>query len=150
MNHTCVTNTRNLIFGDSLEVRATMPISAGETLTTHYVSPLLHRGARQERLKERWFFDCICPRCRDPTDGGAFTSGLVCNSCPSGVILPPKGTKGGNYKCSTCGAEMSSREAASIVDMWQPMVQALQVVIMFSNCVIMFQCFRVYLFKVCY
>ena len=45
---------------------------------------------------------------------------------------------------------MSSREAASIVDMWQPMVQALQVVIMFSNCVIMFQCFRVYLFKVCY
>ena len=30
---------------------------------------------------------------------GAFTSGLVCNSCPSGVHLPPNGTKGGNYKC---------------------------------------------------
>ena len=30
---------------------------------------------------------------------GAFTSGLICNSCPSGVILPPNGTKGGNYKC---------------------------------------------------
>ena len=45
---------------------------------------------------------------------------------------------------------MSSREAASIVDMWQPMVQALQVVIRFSNCVIIFQCFRVSLIKVCY
>ena len=51
---------------------------------------------------------------------------------------------------STCGAEMSSREAASIVDMWQPMVQALQVVIMFSNCVIIFQCFRVSLIQGCY
>ena len=30
----------------------------------------MSRGARQERLKERWFFDCVCPRCQDPTDGG--------------------------------------------------------------------------------
>ena len=28
------------------------------------------RGARQEKLKERWFFDCFCFRCQDPTDCG--------------------------------------------------------------------------------
>ena len=79
----------------------------------------------------------------------------ICIKSNYSKTLWPKHTSCYIWNCltlehSTCGAEMSSREAASIVDMWLPMVQALQVVIMFSNCVIMFQCFRVYLFKVCY
>jgi len=98
MNHSCITNTRNLIFGDTLEVRATVAIPAGATLTTHYVSPLLHRGARQQKLKERWFFDCTCTRCSDPTDGGAYTSALRCPSCPS-FLLPPEGAGAGAYTC---------------------------------------------------
>ena len=155
MNHTCITNTRNLIYGDSLEVsnlnkikysfdqlglmfdgwkadvircepqcqsrqgRPSPPTTSlhccigwylkiniskpflifvlnqiwfvshnqfGEIhMMTHvrehyskYFQPTsqeycfsnVFRGARQEKLKERWFFDCSCFRCQDPTDCG--------------------------------------------------------------------------------
>ena len=41
MNHSCVCNSRNIVTDDRLETRATVPISAGEPVTMHYVSPLL-------------------------------------------------------------------------------------------------------------
>ena len=40
-----------------------MEILAGQTITTHYVSPLLDLPTRRTRLKEKWFFTCRCERC---------------------------------------------------------------------------------------
>jgi len=63
VNHSCVTNTRNIMTGRGLECRATVEILAGQTITTHYVSPLLDLPTRRTRLKEKWFFTCRCERC---------------------------------------------------------------------------------------
>ena len=81
LNHACISNTRNIVTGRTLEVRlsscshlsshvtsdpcqvrACVPIPLGAALTTHYVSPLLDTAARRRRLRDKWFFHCNCSR----------------------------------------------------------------------------------------
>ena len=88
-----------------VEVRACVAIAAGEEITDHYVTPLNGTQYRRSHLKDGWFFDCVCPRCRDPTEKGAMTSAFVCpaNKCSRGALLPsdpldPKSP----WKCTKC------------------------------------------------
>ena len=88
-----------------VEVRACVAIAAGEEITDHYVTPLNGTQYRRSHLKDGWFFDCVCPRCRDPTEKGAMTSAFVCpaNKCRGGALLPsdpldPKSP----WKCTKC------------------------------------------------
>lgn len=70
-----------------VQVRAAVPIKNGETLHisyTHVLSPTL---LRREHLLESKFFNCMCPRCADPTELGTHLSTLKCNKCDNGVIL---------------------------------------------------------------
>ena len=122
MNHSCICNTRNIITGSMLESRATVPISAGSPITTHYVSPLLNISTRQQRLREKWFFDCKCERCCSPTDNGAYTSALQCQGCETGYLVPQNSH---GYSCDTCKVNISDQEAELKVKMWEPLVEAL-------------------------
>ena len=69
-----------------------MAIKQGEELSIHYTSPMLGTMARRSRVKKNWFFDCCCPRCRDPTELGTLLSALVCQACRregrQGHLLP--------------------------------------------------------------
>ena len=42
---------------------------------------------RRQHLKESKFFDCVCERCRDPSELGSYAGALVCSKCLSGNIL---------------------------------------------------------------
>ena len=125
MNHSCICNTRNIISGTLVESRATVLIPAGSPITTHYVSPLLNLSTRQQRLKEKWFFDCRCERCCSPTDMGAYTSALRCASCDEGYLLPQATQASDLFSCDGCQASISAEEADMKIKMWEPLVEAL-------------------------
>jgi len=127
MNHDCICNTRNIITKARLETRAVVPIKAGECITTHYVSPLLPVNSRRDKLRERWFFDCLCSRCSSPTDHGAYTSALRCDEC-KGFLLPNRELeKDTVYRCNMCGKEQPSSYVERHVQSLSPLVEALKV-----------------------
>lgn len=48
-----------------MEFYTTRDVEAGEELCISYVEELDPVEKRQLRLKEWWFFECTCRRCRD-------------------------------------------------------------------------------------
>ncbi|XP_023332459.1 histone-lysine N-methyltransferase ASHR1 [Eurytemora carolleeae] len=127
MNHSCICNTRNIINHTKLDTRATVSIKRGECITTHYVSPLLAVYNRREKLKERWFFECSCPRCNSSTDLQAFTSGVKCTKCTNyQVPVYPLQFKS-KYRCLGCQEEISCDNVNKLVASLEPLVQALNV-----------------------
>ena len=43
---------------------------------------------RRADLKNTWSFDCMCPRCKDPTEYGSYVSAMQCDVCKCGYMLP--------------------------------------------------------------
>ncbi|XP_045451310.1 SET domain-containing protein SmydA-8 [Melitaea cinxia] len=111
--HSCVPNIVHTILHKDYEVqvRAAVPIKNGETLHisyTHVLSPTL---LRREHLLESKFFNCMCPRCADPTELGTHLSTLKCNKCDNGVILSTNPLDNdAEWKCTdkNCGFKTSS------------------------------------------
>ena len=66
------------IFKNRLQLRACIPIEAGEEICNQYVLPLSHTLARRNHLKTKWHFDCECQRCSDPYELGSNLSTLLC------------------------------------------------------------------------
>ena len=46
------------------ECRTNVAVSAGEEFTDYYVSPLHGSQYRRASLRDGWFFECKCHRCR--------------------------------------------------------------------------------------
>ncbi|GBP56334.1 SET domain-containing protein SmydA-8, isoform A [Eumeta japonica] len=70
-----------------VQVRAAIPIKAGDVLHlsyTHSLSPTLFR---REHLLESKFFSCDCSRCADPTELGTHMSTLKCSKCDDGTVM---------------------------------------------------------------
>lgn len=90
MSHDCMANSRTIINNDySCECRATVGIPRGQEITKQYTSPLEATAERRAKLLDGWFFECRCPRCRDPTECGSFMGAARCLRCNGqGVILP--------------------------------------------------------------
>ena len=61
------------------------------------------RVKRRKKLREKWFFDCSCPRCSDPTEFGSHVSTLKCDNESCSGLLLPKGPESEDQICSTCG-----------------------------------------------
>ena len=57
---------------------------------------------RRKKLREKWFFDCACKRCNDPSEFGSHVSSLKCAQCPDGLIIPKSG-ESEDQMCSKCG-----------------------------------------------
>jgi len=107
LSHSCISNSKTVLKSDySLDCKTTSFIRAGEEITKQYTSPLEPTQMRQEKLRSGWYFNCRCPRCLDPTEGGAFTSATRCLRCGDGTIMPnnPVDSKPTSiWKCQTCG-----------------------------------------------
>ena len=68
---------------------------------------------RRKKLREKWFFDCVCKRCKDPMELGSHVSTLKCsNDSCSGLIIP-KSSEDEDQICSKCGLIMSPDEIES-------------------------------------
>ncbi|EDW81960.1 uncharacterized protein Dwil_GK25543 [Drosophila willistoni] len=106
MNHDCIPNsyytfeekTNNMI------VRAAVDIPEGFEITTTYTKLFTGNIARHLFLKMKKNFTCKCPRCSDPTEKGAYISGLYCRdtSC-NGLVVPEiTGLPHPNWNCLEC------------------------------------------------
>ena len=78
-----LTHIVDFSFQHSVEVRACTQISKGEEITDHYVTPLNGTMYRRSHLRDGWFFECQCQRCKDPTEFRTYCSSFLC---------PQKGT----------------------------------------------------------
>ena len=71
---------------------------------------------RRQKLRDGWYFECRCARCRDPSELGLLTSATACVRCfgtsgggdqeadVRGVVLPlqPLDPQA-EWRCTTCG-----------------------------------------------
>ena len=74
------------------------------------------RVKRRKKLREKWFFDCSCKRCEDPTEFGSHVSTLKCPNCSltDGGLLTSKSGDSEGQMCSKCGTSMTSKEIDSL------------------------------------
>ena len=66
LNHSCAPNTVITFSGRTLNLHALDHIEDGEELTINYVDTTNPTNARQEELRERYFFACHCQKCTKP------------------------------------------------------------------------------------
>ena len=100
-------NTKTLINKDhSLEVIAQDHIDAGEEITNQYMKADKPTIIRRPLLRQKWFFDCMCARCSDPTERGSHLSSLLCFASKCGGAVVPSNSldNQSNWFCMECGA----------------------------------------------
>ena len=127
LNHSCSANTSffpsdNYVFA----CRAVQNIEKGEELTTNYLHFQYHYFGstyRQHQLEKVWHFKCDCLRCKNRTDFGLFTDGLLCNNCLNGIIIPLKIKEGYNWVCCDCSQLKSSEVTRTILDKWWNIIE---------------------------
>ena len=74
---------------------------------------------RQRHLSQTKFFQCVCERCKDPTELDTFTSGFYCQKCPqqSGILLTENPLDdASDWICRQCGARQPANYAAEIIE----------------------------------
>lgn len=100
-----------------LQVRASFPILAGEEITNQYVKPLNGTAIRKHILRSKWYFECECPRCADPTELGSYLSAFMCTKCKHGTVLSSAPLNpDAKWTCLDCSAEFSVEHLQTYLD----------------------------------
>lgn len=119
----CVPNTKHFVDENfEMKVIACVPIKKGEMILTSYTHPLKTTIERKHQIREAKCFDCICPRCNDPSEMKTFVSGVRCKSCSVGIQVPVDLIR---WQCSECFKEISSKEATEILKNARSSLEAL-------------------------
>ncbi|KAF1808065.1 SET domain-containing protein [Eremomyces bilateralis CBS 781.70] len=63
INHSCDPNVFFVMDGQALSARCLKKIQEGDELSISYVEPTNPTMIRRKELKEKFFFDCKCPKC---------------------------------------------------------------------------------------
>lgn len=114
----CVPNTKHF-FDDKLEMKviACLPIKKGEMILTSYTHPLKTTIERRYQLKEAKCFDCVCPRCKDPTEMETFASGVKCLKCYEGIVVSCDPLNNfSSWKCMKCDEKLSAGNVVKIMN----------------------------------
>ncbi|XP_069688370.1 SET domain-containing protein SmydA-8 [Periplaneta americana] len=115
MNHACTPNTRHAYDRHHvMVVRATVPIPAGTEVTNSYTSLLWGTPARRHHLALTKHFQCACPRCADPQEGGALLAALKCSTpaCPGFILQLTPLDEESDWACLQCGRMVTGRHGA--------------------------------------
>ena len=101
----------------SVEIRAKVRIKADEEITNQYSKPDKCTLIRRHLMREKWFFDCSCPRCTDPTELGSHYSSLLCsNQKCSGPIMSTNPLDNlANWACHLCGFKVKLESVRDIL-----------------------------------
>ncbi|KAK7073041.1 hypothetical protein SK128_003472 [Halocaridina rubra] len=107
MSHFCSNNTHHTLMDDmTMVVMASRPIKKGEQITATYTHILSATTERRKHLKFGKFFDCVCDRCKDPTELGTYFGALRCSQpgCGGNVLCtdPVCITNDAPWKCDRC------------------------------------------------
>ena len=90
-------------------------IKRGDEVSTQYLPSTSATYARRPLLSTKWYFECCCPRCSDPTEGGTCLAALACTSrgC-GGPLLPLQPLDGEEeWGCGECGGRCSVEEVVA-------------------------------------
>lgn len=120
--HNCKHNTKHTFHDDDYKIvfTATEDIEKGQLLTTTYTQTLWGTLTRREHLKRVKFFDCICDRCKDPTEFGTYAGSIYCsvckltinninNNCPKMISTNPLDPNE-TWKCEKCDHEIPAKQ----------------------------------------
>ena len=122
MNHSCTCNTKTIIDSSNnyaMTVLAHVDIKAGEEITNQYIKPDRPTLYRRPFLRRKWYFDCLCPRCLDPTELGSHLSSLLCarRGCGGTLLVCSTTTSQSDWACLRCGLTVSNEEAFNILEL---------------------------------
>jgi hypothetical protein len=112
-------NTKTVINPDySIQVIAQKSILAGQEITNQYMKADKPTIIRRPFLRQKWFFDCMCARCSDPTECGSHLSSLICHKTKCGEALVPSNPldNRSNWVCLSCGAVMYLDRVQSVLE----------------------------------
>lgn len=117
MAHECVPNTKLFVDGNlEMKVIACETIKKGEMILTSYTHPLKTTIERRHQLKEAKCFDCVCPRCKDPTELGTFASSIQCLECPSGILISNDPLENSaDWQCNSCHVKFSANRIIPVL-----------------------------------
>ncbi|XP_059095448.1 SET domain-containing protein SmydA-8-like [Tigriopus californicus] len=123
MTHSCAPNSRHAMEKKSPwsnRCIATVDIPKGQDITTTYVPLILSTQQRRSKLRESWYFDCMCSRCQDPTEFGSNLAGILCSKCSKKSFLLPANPLNFDsvWLCvsEVCDNELTRDQIAQILD----------------------------------
>jgi len=108
MSHCCVPNIKIITKPDfSYVCEALVDIPQGTEIVTsyhHYYYHLFGSANRRKHIRNNWKFDCICTRCKDPTELNTFVNAVKCDKCGVGAVMLPLHSLDYNsdWKCQNC------------------------------------------------
>ncbi|CAL7948723.1 unnamed protein product [Xylocopa violacea] len=120
LEHNCRANcSKSFTDTGGLIIHAAIPITKGDNISICYTDPLWGTANRIHHLSKTKFFECICDRCKDPTEFGTMFDALKCNqmNC-SGYMLPKTflAQSQEDYACNICKSIISYEEAEKILE----------------------------------
>jgi SET domain len=114
-SHSCRPNCTHSVFPNrTLALQAKTVIAAGEEFTISYISTVQGLLKRRVKLRDKWFFECGCERCCDPSELGSHASTHLCQVCRQRRQQGESGGEGyvmsrdpqdpvAPWACNTCG-----------------------------------------------
>lgn len=120
LNHSCAPSCVLAFDGPRVEVRTLRAVDAGDELTHCYVDLCLSTRQRRVTLRERYGFECTCPRCTDglTTADGTDVDSLLDTVPGAGTDGQGNGGQGASEGGSTppAAAAESLRLAAALME----------------------------------
>ncbi|CAG9540051.1 unnamed protein product [Cercopithifilaria johnstoni] len=104
-DHSCRPNCSLVFDGFHAYLRPLTSETNASDIHTAYISYIdigRSRYQRQKELKSKWYFDCQCERCMDPSDA-ILTSILCINKLCDEALIITEDSKPTNITCTKCG-----------------------------------------------
>lgn len=84
-------------------------ITKGDVISTTYGQALQSTIQRRIHLRQSKLFNCICQRCRDPTECDTFIGSMVCPRCTSSKLVSNDPLDdSADWSCASCSFQMDS------------------------------------------
>ncbi|XP_076664706.1 SET domain-containing protein SmydA-8 isoform X2 [Andrena cerasifolii] len=120
LEHACNANcSKSFTNEGGIIFHAATPIVKGQHISICYTDALWSTANRRYYLSETKFFDCVCDRCKDPTEFGVMYNSIKCNeiNC-SGFMLPKTylDPEQKEYVCTTCGLKLCYDKVEEILE----------------------------------
>jgi len=117
-SHSCIPNCSHSVFPNrTLALQTKVAVKAGQEFNISYISTMQGSLKRKSKLHDKWYFDCCCPRCSDPTELGSHASSLLCQvcKCDDALFLSTNAANAFSaWACTKCNLTMTSQEVMDV------------------------------------
>ncbi|XP_046437813.1 histone-lysine N-methyltransferase SMYD3-like [Daphnia pulex] len=105
LDHSCSPNAVATFDGFKLRIQLTqeLPKLEWDSIRISYIDLMNSKSHRKKELKDRYYFDCDCPRCKND-DIDCYHYAAKCPTCQKPVIAK----KGEQFPPCVCGSQLNS------------------------------------------